>query len=168
MNQTIEAVITESEMEKVAGEIYNAICCYCSIDMTDVNAKSQRQEVIKPRQLSHSVIKEVLPKLSLVKIGNIVGKKDHTTVLHSCKVVRDLCETDLGYNLEFGDCLIIGKRIVRKYKEQHKLDSELLSDKITELLKHDALDMKAGLEQLISNYNLNFRIIKQQPHANNA
>ena len=47
----------------------------------------------RPRQLAMSLAKE-LTSHSLPEIGDAFGGRDHTTVLHACKKVTELCLTD--------------------------------------------------------------------------
>ena len=38
-----------------------------------------------------------MTKCSLAVIGNAIGNKDHATVLHACKTVNNLIETDKAF-----------------------------------------------------------------------
>lgn len=58
--------------------------------------KSRKREIVEARQLAMYLAKEYTTA-SLATIGYEIGKKDHATVLHSCKVVNNLQETYGNY-----------------------------------------------------------------------
>jgi chromosomal replication initiator protein len=58
----------------------------------------------RPRMLAMALAKE-LTEHSLPEIGDQFGGRDHTTVLHACRVVRELVETD-GKTREDWDKLV--------------------------------------------------------------
>lgn len=57
------------------------------------NYKSRKREHLYPRQMIHYYAFKYIKK-SQSYIGEIVGKKDHATVLHSFRSIRDLNKTD--------------------------------------------------------------------------
>lgn len=59
------------------------------------DCKSRKRGKCESRQFAHFICYEyLLPKPTLSKIGEIIGNKDHATVLHSCKTINNLLETD--------------------------------------------------------------------------
>lgn len=58
--------------------------------------KTRKREIVQPRQISMFLAKN-LTRYSLKTIGIHFGGKDHTTVIHSCQVVKDLMDTDELY-----------------------------------------------------------------------
>ena len=58
--------------------------------------KTRLREVVQLRQLAHFFSKK-LTKDSLTTIGAEIGQVDHATVLHSCKTVNNIYETDVRY-----------------------------------------------------------------------
>jgi len=73
--------------------IQKMICDYFSIPVESLNAKTRKREVAQARQISMFFAKKYT-KLSLSAIGSHCGDKHHATVLHACKTISDLCETD--------------------------------------------------------------------------
>lgn len=69
-----------------------------------IQQKTRKREVVEARQLVHAIAKEHL-MMSLSKIGWAVGKKDHATVLHSAKTVRNLIDTDLTYRNKYDEII---------------------------------------------------------------
>ena len=49
--------------------------------------------MVQARQIAMYLSKQYT-KSSLAAIGEAIGKRDHATVLHACKIVSDLMETD--------------------------------------------------------------------------
>ncbi|HNZ44219.1 MAG TPA: helix-turn-helix domain-containing protein, partial [Bacteroidales bacterium] len=63
-----------------------------------LNSKTRKREIVQARQLSMFFAKK-LTKASLASIGMHCGKKDHATVLHACRTVNNLIETDKQFKL---------------------------------------------------------------------
>ena len=72
-------------------EIDNVLKDYCSLDTIQI--KTRRREVVYWRQLAHYFARE-LTAYSLAKIGRYYGDKDHATVIHSHRVIGNLCQVD--------------------------------------------------------------------------
>jgi len=58
-----------------------------------INTKTRKREIVQARQLAMYFSKKHT-KSSLATIGLHCGNKDHATVLHACKTVTNLIETD--------------------------------------------------------------------------
>jgi len=61
--------------------------------------KTRKREIVQARQVSMYFAK-MLTKLSLTNIGMMIGGKDHSTVLHAMRTVKNLIETDKGYKAD--------------------------------------------------------------------
>lgn len=55
---------------------------------------SRRKPVARARQAAAWVLKRCWPKLSYPQIGKLLGGRDHSTVIHACRVIEDLRERD--------------------------------------------------------------------------
>ena len=64
-----------------------------TIRMADLLSKSRRRSITRPRQIAMSLAKE-LTTHSLPEIGDAFGGRDHTTVMHACRRIKELRETD--------------------------------------------------------------------------
>ncbi|MEX0614697.1 MAG: helix-turn-helix domain-containing protein, partial [Methylophaga sp.] len=60
---------------------------------SDLLAKKRTRSIARPRQIAMALAKE-LTSHSLPEIGEAFGGRDHTTVLHACRKVAELRETD--------------------------------------------------------------------------
>lgn len=63
------------------------------IDMKSINSKSRKKEIVQARQAAMHLCKKFTTQ-SVVRIGSIIGGRDHATVLHALKAVDDMLETD--------------------------------------------------------------------------
>ena len=71
-------------------EVVKIISEYYKIDEESIYEKTRRKEVIKPRQIIMYILREDF-SISYPSIGEKLGGRDHTTVIHSCeKIKKDL------------------------------------------------------------------------------
>jgi len=59
----------------------------------DLKGKKRTSSIVRPRQISMYLCRE-LTEYSLTEIGEAFGNRDHTTVLHSCKVIEEETRSD--------------------------------------------------------------------------
>lgn len=73
--------------------IRDTVCDFFKLSVDAISTKSRKLEVVQARQIAMYLSKN-LTKNSLSTIGNYIGHRDHATVLHACKKVVDLMDTD--------------------------------------------------------------------------
>ena len=73
--------------------IQKVVCDYFDIPIELMKSKTRKREIVQARQLAMYFSKQ-LTKNSLANIGMHCGNKDHATVLHACKTVNNLIDTD--------------------------------------------------------------------------
>jgi chromosomal replication initiator protein len=73
--------------------IQRTVAEYYKIRVSDLLSKRRTRSITRPRQVGMALAKE-LTNHSLPEIGEAFGGRDHTTVLHACKVVVGLKQTD--------------------------------------------------------------------------
>ena len=73
--------------------IQRVVAEYYKIKMSDLLSKRRSRSVARPRQVAMSLAKE-LTNHSLPEIGDAFGGRDHTTVLHACRKIKELKEED--------------------------------------------------------------------------
>ena len=73
--------------------IQKTVAEYYKIKMADRLCKRRNRSVARPRQVAMTLARE-LTNHSLPEIGDGFGGRDHTTVLHACKKIRDLRASD--------------------------------------------------------------------------
>ncbi len=89
-----QPITIESIIKKVA-EYYN-------VDIESLNTRSRKREVVLVRQIAMYLSKKHLD-MSTSKIGQYVGNRDHATVLHACKTIANLAETDKQFRHELNE-----------------------------------------------------------------
>jgi len=100
-------------------DITKIVCEYFQLKPDDIHRKSRKREIVQPRQIAmYFSMKNRLG--SLTEVGWQIGQKDHATVLHACKTVANLCDTEIQYQ---EDVSIIWKRIEEKKYELAKIET---------------------------------------------
>lgn len=84
--------------------IQKSVAGYFKIRVADLLSKSRRRSITRPRQIAMSLAKE-LTSHSLPEIGDAFGGRDHTTVLHACRRIKALRETDLRVSEDYKNLL---------------------------------------------------------------
>jgi chromosomal replication initiator protein len=102
-NNTVVSVVTAREALKdllavlsrqVSIEnIQKTVADYFKIKVSDMYSKKRFRSVARPRQFAMALAKE-LTQQSLPEIGEAFGGRDHTTVLHACRKIAELRESD--------------------------------------------------------------------------
>ena len=83
-----------SQKEKVISPEYiqETVCKYFNINIADLKGSRRSNDIAYPRQIAMYLCREVA-QMSLPKIGDAFGKRDHTTVLHGCnKIDKEIKE----------------------------------------------------------------------------
>ncbi len=84
--------------------IQKTVAEYYKIRVADLLSKRRTRSIARPRQVAMTLAKE-LTNHSLPEIGDAFGGRDHTTVLHACRKVRELKETDSRVAEDFANLL---------------------------------------------------------------
>ncbi|MES2087938.1 MAG: chromosomal replication initiator protein DnaA [Patescibacteria group bacterium] len=69
-------------------EVTKAVASFFNIEESDIYEKTRRKEVVKPRQLVMYILREDF-RISYPLIGQKLGGRDHTTVIHSCEKIKE-------------------------------------------------------------------------------
>ncbi len=95
-SKVIEKFVKSTPREITIEYIQKVICDYFNIPHDKLNSKTRKREIVQARQLSMYFAKS-FTKSSLAAIGSKCGNKDHATVLHACKTVKNLTDTDKNF-----------------------------------------------------------------------
>lgn len=79
--------------------IFEMVCGLLNVPMYLAESSTRKREVVQARQVS-MYFSKALTKASLANIGSQIGDKDHATVLHACKTVNNLLETDKRFRAQ--------------------------------------------------------------------
>ena len=92
-----EKLVTVENIQKTVAEYYK-------IRVADLLSKRRSRSIARPRQVAMALAKE-LTNHSLPEIGDAFGGRDHTTVLHACKRVKELRESEQRLSEDFSNLL---------------------------------------------------------------
>ncbi|MFK7885528.1 MAG: chromosomal replication initiator protein DnaA [Gammaproteobacteria bacterium] len=84
--------------------IKKTVAEYFSIRVSDLLSPKRTRSITRPRQIAMSIAKE-LTQHSLPEIGSAFGGRDHTTVLHACRKVKELRENDTRVEEDYTNLL---------------------------------------------------------------
>jgi hypothetical protein len=91
---TIEAIYQkEAYSNKICELVKTLVSTYYELPISAFNSKSRQRQVIKMKQASVYFIRKLLPKTTLIYIGQQM-QYDHATVIHCLKCISNLLETD--------------------------------------------------------------------------
>lgn len=86
--------------------IQRTVAEYYKIKVADLLSKRRNRSVARPRQIAMTLAKE-LTNHSLPEIGDAFGGRDHTTVLHACRMITELRQTDADIEEDYTNLLRI-------------------------------------------------------------
>lgn len=86
--------------------IQRTVAEYYKIKVADLLSKRRSRSIARPRQMAMALAKE-LTSHSLPEIGDAFGGRDHTTVLHACRKVKELSVKDLDIQEDWKNLLRI-------------------------------------------------------------
>lgn len=86
--------------------IQRTVAEYYKIKVADLLSKRRNRSVARPRQIAMALAKE-LTNHSLPEIGDAFGGRDHTTVLHACRQINDLRQSDADIEEDYTNLLRI-------------------------------------------------------------
>jgi chromosomal replication initiator protein len=92
----ITKLVKNSKRELSIEYISKVVCDYFNMPVDTLQAKTRKREIVQARQIAMYFSKS-LTKYSLASIGAQIGNKDHATVLHACKTVNNLKDTDKNF-----------------------------------------------------------------------
>ncbi len=82
--------------------IIDAVCNFYKIQRSDLLGKKKTKEVVEPRQICAYLMTELL-SIPLVTIGQALGGRDHTTVIHARDKISELIKENTRVDTEIKD-----------------------------------------------------------------
>lgn len=92
IKDTLKDLLAAQDKQISIDNIQRMVAEYYNIKINDLLSKRRSRSVARPRQMAMALAKE-LTSHSLPEIGGAFGGRDHTTVLHACRKVKELLET---------------------------------------------------------------------------
>lgn len=90
--KALGGMVEEKSSKLYADDVVTAVCEYFNVKPTLLKGPKRDAAIVKARQITMYLLKEEL-KLTLVEIGNILGGRDHTTVMHGVEKMEELVES---------------------------------------------------------------------------
>ncbi|WNW02069.1 chromosomal replication initiator protein DnaA [Tenacibaculum sp. HL-MS23] len=91
--EIVDKFVKNTKKEVSIDYIQKVVSKYFDMDVATLQSKTRKRHIVQARQLAMFFAKR-MTKSSLASIGSQIGKRDHATVLHACKTVDNLTETD--------------------------------------------------------------------------
>ena len=83
-------------------DVISAVCSFYKIQRSDLIGKRKNKELVEPRQICAYLMTEML-SIPLVSIGQALGGRDHTTVIHSRDKIAELIKENSRIDREVKD-----------------------------------------------------------------
>lgn len=92
--EALSSFFKESVRRKVTPElILSEVCSFYNITVDDINSKSRSKAIAFPRQVAMYLMRDML-SLTFPKIGEEIGGRDHSTVMHGIEKITNQLKTD--------------------------------------------------------------------------
>ena len=93
VRRSLRDLIAIQDRQDSVDYIQRIVAEYYNIKHSDMLSKRRNRTVARPRQMAMSLAKE-LTQHSLPELGDFFGGRDHTTVIHACRKIDELKETN--------------------------------------------------------------------------
>lgn len=90
----VSQFIRTTKKEITIDYIKTVVCQAMNVDVSSLESKSRKRDIVQARQVAMYFAKSLTKNYSLQHIGSHIAGRDHSTVLHSCKAVANLMDTD--------------------------------------------------------------------------
>ncbi|WP_298625587.1 chromosomal replication initiator protein DnaA, partial [uncultured Legionella sp.] len=94
-----DKLVTIENIQKTVAEYYK-------VKVADLLSKRRSRSIARPRQMAMALSKE-LTNHSLPEIGDHFGGRDHTTVIHACRKVKELVQDDSDFTEDYKNLMRI-------------------------------------------------------------
>jgi chromosomal replication initiator protein len=98
--ETLRDLIALQDRTVTIENIQKTVAEYYKIRSSDLLSNRRSRSITRPRQLAMALSKE-LTNHSLPEIGEAFGGRDHTTVLHGCRKIAELRDSDVKINEDY-------------------------------------------------------------------
>ncbi len=94
--KALREIFDQRQNKKITAElIMETVCDFYGVSMNEMIGATRKREITVPRQIAIYLTRE-MTGMSLPQIGEQFGGRDHTTVMHSCRVMENNILTDSG------------------------------------------------------------------------
>lgn len=104
VKESLKDLLALQDKQVSIDNIQRTVAEYYKIKISDLHSKRRSRSIARPRQVAMALAKE-LTQHSLPEIGDAFGGRDHTTVLHACRKVKELRETNQDIREDYSNLL---------------------------------------------------------------
>ncbi len=97
-----QSTASETKEAMTTANIISTVCSFYNVSQTDLLGRKKNKELVEPRQICIYLINDLL-SLPLVTIGQAMGGRDHTTVIHARNKISELISSDPRIATEVSD-----------------------------------------------------------------
>ncbi len=101
--RVISKAVRVVEKELTVEDIVRTTCDYYHVKDDSIYTSSRKRDIVLARQVAMYLTHKYLPSLSLARIGQCIGSKDHSTVLHACRTIEEQIGVDKAMELAVED-----------------------------------------------------------------
>jgi chromosomal replication initiator protein len=98
--EALKDILISQSRQVSIDNIQKTVADYYRIKLADLLSKKRTRNLTRPRQTAMSLARE-LTTMSLPEIGNAFGGKDHSTVIHACKMIASLRTSDTTVDADY-------------------------------------------------------------------
>jgi chromosomal replication initiator protein len=104
IKDSLKDLLALQDRQISSDNIKKTVAEYYKIKVADLMSKRRSRSIARPRQVAMALAKE-LTNHSLPEIGDAFGGRDHTTVLHACRKIKELRETSSDIREDYKNLL---------------------------------------------------------------
>lgn len=104
IKESLKDLLALQDKQVSLDNIKRKVAEYYKIKVADLMSKRRNRSVARPRQVAMALAKE-LTQHSLPEIGDAFGGRDHTTVLHACRKIKELRDTNSDISEDYQNLL---------------------------------------------------------------
>ena len=93
--------MTEEKQKEIIRQIAKHVSDYFGLTIFELVTKTRLRKIVSKRQIEQELCYSLIPDINHTIIGIELGNQDHSTVIHSIEVVRNLCESDKKYREDY-------------------------------------------------------------------
>lgn len=109
VEEIINNAIQQSNRKITPNQIINSVAAYFEVPIGDIAGQSRRKMAMGPRQITVFLLREMLG-MSYPDIGEKLGKRDHTTIIHS---YNKICN-EINKNNSLNQKIVLLKEIINE------------------------------------------------------
>ncbi len=103
VDEALKESAGEKKEEMQAEDIISCVCDFFGVSKNEILGKKKNKEFVEPRQICIYLLTDMMSSLPLEKVGQIMGGRDHSTVIYSRDKIAELIKTDRKMAVKIND-----------------------------------------------------------------